>query len=145
MGFRIIVYNNIITKFYTFQAERERVFLKSCTILISTHNWGRRRRRGGWRLQICLQWHSHWQSYSRAPDTIFQYLRQSHCCCSSQLLLASSFNFNFPEICIDNVWSVYQFTKGAFEAIAYLYILYFEPNLPLDFKDVLAFFYSQWV
>ena len=47
MGFRIIVYNNIITKFYTFQAERERVLLKSCTILISTHNWGRRRRRGG--------------------------------------------------------------------------------------------------
>ena len=40
MGFRIIVYNNIITKFYTFQAERERVLLKSCTILISTHNWG---------------------------------------------------------------------------------------------------------
>ena len=26
MGFRIIVYNNIITKFYTFQAEREREF-----------------------------------------------------------------------------------------------------------------------
>ena len=53
MGFRIIVYNNIITKFYTFQAERERVLLKSCTILISTHNWGlekeergRRRREG---------------------------------------------------------------------------------------------------
>ena len=47
MGFRIIVYNNIITKFYTFQAERERVLLKSCTILISTHNWGRGREGGG--------------------------------------------------------------------------------------------------
>ena len=48
MGFRIIVYNNIITKFYTFQAERERVLLKSCTILISTHNWGlEKEERGG--------------------------------------------------------------------------------------------------
>ena len=119
MGFRIIVYNNIITKFYTFQAERERVLLKSCTILISTHNWGLEKEEEGGERGGCKYVCSD-TGHSQAPDTIFQYLRQLTA--RSSQLLASSFNFNFQEISVLSVDNVYQFTKGPF-SIYGLYIL----------------------
>ena len=143
MGFRIIVYNNIITKFYTFQAERERVLLKSCTILISTHNWGRSRGRGRGREGGCKYVCS--DTLTEAPDTIFQYLRQPLLRAQSSLisapLLVLQLQFS-RDLCWQWLFNVYQFSKGPFVAIAYT--SNFEPCLPLDFKGVLAYFYSWW-